>query len=102
MLRVTHGKNGVPELPRIADDDLGAEGDLALEQYEQQIYEAEQAEEAVVGEYGCCECGYINKRRDGHHPGIKCPHTGRCGQCGNDWPCAEHEGQAALRARRRP
>ena len=36
----------------------------------------------------CVECGYL--RSGGHHPKIKCPKTGRCGDCGNDWPCAEH------------
>jgi len=38
--------------------------------------------------YACCECGYL--RNSGHHPGIKCPKTGRCGECGNDWPCVDH------------
>lgn len=36
----------------------------------------------------CCECGYL--RNGGHHPKIRCPRTGRCGSCGNDWPCKEH------------
>ena len=36
----------------------------------------------------CCECGYL--RNGGHHPKIRCPHTGQCGSCGNDWPCKEH------------
>ena len=38
-------------------------------------------------EYGCCECGYY--RNMAHHPGIRCPQTGRCGNCGNDWPCED-------------
>jgi hypothetical protein len=36
----------------------------------------------------CCECGYM--RGSGHHPRIRCPVTGRCGDCGNDWPCPDH------------
>jgi len=40
------------------------------------------------GEYGCAECGFY--RSGAHHPKIKCPKTGRCGTCGNDWPCADH------------
>lgn len=39
-------------------------------------------------ECACCECGYL--RSGAHHPKIRCPKTGRCGSCGNDWPCAEH------------
>lgn len=74
-----------------ADDDDADDG--ALEAMEQQIYEQEQADEAQNSEYACCECGFINKAKDGHHPGIRCPHSGRCGQCGNNWPCEEHKGQ---------
>lgn len=37
---------------------------------------------------GCAECGY--HRMGAHHPKIRCPRTGRCGDCGNDWPCPEH------------
>ena len=44
--------------------------------------------EYVRGEYSCCECGYL--RNENHHPGIRCPKTGRCGSCGNDWPCEDH------------
>lgn len=36
----------------------------------------------------CCECGY--HRNGAHHPKIQCPKTGRCGDCGNDWPCPDH------------
>ena len=39
-------------------------------------------------EFACCECGY--RRGEDHHPGIRCPSTGRCGSCGCDWPCADH------------
>lgn len=39
-------------------------------------------------EYCCCDCGYY--RNFGHHKGIRCPVTGRCGQCGSDWPCPDH------------
>jgi hypothetical protein len=47
------------------------------------------AHEHHVGEVACVECGF---HRDGaHHPGIKCPKTGRCGECGNAWPCEEHK-----------
>lgn len=83
-----------------SDIEPGDEDDGALEAMEQQIYEQEQADDAQNSEYACCECGYINKRKDGHHPGIKCPHTGRCGQCGNDWPCEEHKDQARGQRRR--
>jgi len=41
-----------------------------------------------VGEIACCECGF--HRNGQHHPKIKCQKTGRCGECGNDWPCADH------------
>jgi len=44
--------------------------------------------EYIRGEYACCECGYL--RNMAHHPKIRCPKTGRCGSCGNDWPCADH------------
>ena len=36
----------------------------------------------------CCECGYL--RMGAHHPGIRCPKSGCCGECGNDWPCEDH------------
>jgi hypothetical protein len=53
-------------------------------------------------EYACCECGYM-RRHEGErivgHPGVRCPSSGRCGHCGNDWPCAEHRGQAVGRSR---
>ena len=57
---------------------------------ELEIYERTQAEENLVSEFGCCDCGFINAAQNGHHPEIRCPETGRCGQCGNSWPCAEH------------
>lgn len=41
-----------------------------------------------VDECSCCECGYI--RNGSHHPAIRCPVTGRCGSCGNQWPCPDH------------
>ena len=46
--------------------------------------------EHLRNEYSCCECGY-RKGMD-HHPGIRCPTTGRCGSCGSDWPCEDHSG----------
>jgi hypothetical protein len=46
-------------------------------------------------EYSCCECGY--RRGCEHHPGIRCPRTGRCGTCGEDWPCEEHKGDVPER-----
>lgn len=46
------------------------------------------AHEHYVGEVACCECGF--HRGGQHHPKIRCPKSGRCGDCGNDWPCAEH------------
>lgn len=51
-------------------------------------YDNHMEREYLNGEYGCCDCGY--RRKEGNHPGIRCPQTGRCGQCGNEWPCAEH------------
>lgn len=66
------------------------EEDFDLESMELEIYEQTQAEESLVSEFGCCDCGFINDAKDGHHPGIRCPESGRCGQCGNSWPCAEH------------
>ena len=66
------------------------EDDLDLEAMEAEIYEQEQAEESLEAEFACCDCGFINDARDGHHPEIRCPESGRCGQCGNAWPCAEH------------
>lgn len=44
--------------------------------------------EHVRDEFACCECGYLRMFR--HHPKVRCPKTGRCGSCGNDWPCPEH------------
>jgi hypothetical protein len=64
--------------------------DLALEAMEFEIYEASQAEENLISEFACCDCGYLNATRDGHHPEIRCPETKRCGQCGNNWPCSDH------------
>jgi hypothetical protein len=66
------------------------EDDLDLEAVEAEIYEQTQAEESLAAEFACCECGFINDAQDGHHPEIRCPESGRCGQCGNAWPCAEH------------
>lgn len=39
-------------------------------------------------EYACSECGY--RRGEGHHPKIRCPKTGFCGECGGEWPCEDH------------
>lgn len=33
----------------------------------------------------CVEC------RKNNHAKSQCPATGRCGDCGEDWPCAEHK-----------
>lgn len=46
-------------------------------------------------EYGCCDCGY--RKRAGHHPGIRCPSTGRCGTCGNNWPCKDHANEVPIK-----
>ena len=46
------------------------------------------AHENYVGDVACCECGF--HRNGAQHPKIRCPQTGRCGDCGNDWPCADH------------
>ncbi len=35
----------------------------------------------------CRECP--NKK----HAKIQCPATGRCGECGADWPCDDHKMQ---------
>lgn len=51
-------------------------------------YDRELAREFARDQACCCECGY--HRMGAHHPKIKCPQTGRCGDCGNDWPCADH------------
>jgi hypothetical protein len=48
--------------------------------------------EYLHDEYCCCECGYYRNGTVGSHPGVRCPNTGRCGICGNDWPCEEHIG----------
>lgn len=76
------------------EEDTGAEEEL-----EQQLYESQQAEDAFNSEFACCECGFVNKARDGHHSTIRCPHTKRCGQCGNTWPCAEHKPLAKRRSK---
>lgn len=68
--------------------------DVSFEGYAQEAYDNLQAEEAIVCEYGCCDCGFINENHDGHHRGIRCPHSGRCGSCGNPWPCEEHQVKA--------
>jgi len=47
----------------------------------------------------CCECGYL--RMGAHHPGIRCPKSGRCGECGNDWPCSDHAWMAKVNAKAR-
>lgn len=70
--------------------DDGEGPDYAAEELEAQVYEGVLAEESRNSEYACCECGFVNVRGDGHHRGGRCPHTGRCGWCGADWPCAEH------------
>jgi len=44
--------------------------------------------ENYVKETACCECGF--HRNGQHHPKIRCPKSGRCGTCGNDWPCEDH------------
>jgi hypothetical protein len=49
--------------------------------------------EFVDGEIACCECGF--HRNGKHHPKIQCPRSGRCGECGNEWPCAEHAPKAS-------
>ena len=73
------------------EDEVGGdEDDSALEAMEAEIYEQTQAEESLAAEFACCDCGFINEAEDAHHPGIRCPESGRCGQCGNVWPCAEH------------
>jgi hypothetical protein len=69
----------------------GDEGDGAGKELEQQLYESQLAEDAFNSEFACCECGFVNKTRDGHHPQIRCPRSKRCGQCGNAWPCEEHK-----------
>lgn len=52
-------------------------------------YDDYECREYLRKEYCCCDCGYM--RNLAHHPAIRCPVTGRCGQCGNDWPCEEHK-----------
>lgn len=52
-------------------------------------YDKHLARENYVHEVACVECGFHRNGR--HHPKIKCPRTGRCGECGNDWPCEEHK-----------
>lgn len=51
-------------------------------------YDRAMAHEHYVGEVACVECGY--HRNGAAHPKVKCPRTGRCGECGNEWPCQEH------------
>ncbi len=46
------------------------------------------AHESYVDEVACADRGF--HRNGAHHPGIRCPRTGRCGNCGSDWPCEEH------------
>lgn len=41
-----------------------------------------------VEQTACCECGF--HRNGTHHANIRCSKTGRCGDCGNDWPCPDH------------
>ncbi len=50
-------------------------------------YDRQEEAKYLRKEFGCCECGYM--RNLAHHPKIRCPKTGRCGNCGNDWPCEE-------------
>lgn len=42
----------------------------------------------------CVECGFL--RSGGYHSKIRCPKTGRCGECGNSWSCVEHAGGRGL------
>ena len=56
-------------------------------------------QEYLRDEYSCCECGY--RRGFGNHPGIRCPVTGRCGQCGNDWPCEDHTAEVPEHLRKK-
>jgi len=51
-------------------------------------YDAALYHEYLMSEIACCECGY--HRNGAHHPKVKCPKTGRCGDCGNNWPCPDH------------
>jgi hypothetical protein len=46
-------------------------------------------QEAQRDMVACCECGY--HRYGAAHPKVQCPATGRCGECGNDWPCDDHK-----------
>ena len=85
----------VLEVPTVTNGkswaDLGAAiHDRIHQAMELEIYECNQAEESVASEFGCCDCGFVNEEQNGHHPGIRCPESGRCGQCGNKWPCSEH------------
>jgi len=52
------------------------------------MYDRAIEHENYVDEVSCCECGF--HRNGAHHPKIRCPKTGRCGECGNDWPCEDH------------
>lgn len=52
-------------------------------------YDRYLAEEKYRHEVACVECGY--HRNGAHHPKIKCPQSGRCGSCGNPWPCEDHK-----------
>jgi len=50
-------------------------------------YDKYLVQEWLDDSYSCTECGY--RRGMGHHKGIRCPISGRCGNCGNVWPCED-------------
>lgn len=71
---------------------------MSNKQYDQHLLR-----EYMLGEIACCDCGF--HRNGAHHPKIRCPVTGRCGSCGNNWPCPDHalqssESVVSSRARR--
>lgn len=45
-------------------------------------YDRQMEMEYLENEYKCCDCG-------GYHVKIRCPKSGRCSICGNDWPCKD-------------
>ncbi len=51
-------------------------------------YEQRQAHQAAVSEFACVECGF--RRNGAQHPRVRCPKSGRCGECGALWPCGDH------------
>ena len=50
-------------------------------------YDRQMERDSLNQEFGCCECGY--RKGIWHHLKIRCPKSGRCGNCGNDWPCED-------------